>query len=109
MKHLWQTRRLYFYENSSAEQRRATWLELFYDLVFVGLWLVPIMVPVPWRFVLWALELIVDFATPFFVRKLTLQALPSISHIPERLGLLVIIVLGESMVAVVRGVVNYLP
>jgi low temperature requirement protein LtrA len=36
MKHLWRTRQLYTYEDSSVERRRATWLELFYDLVFVA-------------------------------------------------------------------------
>lgn len=223
MKHLWRTRQLYTYEDSSVEYRRATWLELFYDLVFVAaiaelsgnlnrnvsllgfcefvalfipvwwcwvgttfyatrfdmedigdrlltllqmalvvplavnvhqglerssvgfaicysamrcvlviqyliagyqavgarhltvryaqgfgigaaLWLVSILIPVPWRFALWTLGLIVDFATPFSMRQLMTQAPPSISHISERLGLFIIIVLGESVVAVVRGV-----
>jgi low temperature requirement protein LtrA len=72
--------------------------------ISVTLWLVSVFVPVPWRFGLWALGLIIDLCTPLTAGKLATQLPPSISHIPERLGLFTIIVLGESVAAVVRGV-----
>lgn len=72
--------------------------------ISVVLWILSIFVPIPWRFGFWIVGLIIDFATPLTAGRLMVQLPPSISHIPERLGLFTIIVLGESVVAVVRGV-----
>lgn len=72
--------------------------------ISVVLWVASIFVPIPWRFGLWIVGLIIDFATPLTAGRWMAQLPPSISHIPERLGLFTIIVLGESVVAVVRGV-----
>lgn len=72
----------------------------------VALWLVSIFVPIPWRFVLWILGLILDFSIPLGTGNLATKIPPDVSHIPERLGLFTIIVLGESIVAVVRGVAD---
>jgi len=69
-----------------------------------GLWLVSVMVPVPWRYGIWALGMGVDLVTPWLVGKLHEQFPPHLSHVPERLGLFTIIVLGESILAVVRGI-----
>lgn len=68
------------------------------------LWIVSAFVPIPGRFVLWALGVIIDFATPLLARKLQLQLPPHPSHLPERMGLFTIIVLGEAIIAVVNGV-----
>ncbi|MEW6497372.1 MAG: low temperature requirement protein A [Cyanobacteriota bacterium] len=72
--------------------------------ISVVLWILSIFVPIPWRFGFWIVGLIIDFATPLTAGRFMVQLPPSISHIPERLGLFTIIVLGESVVAVVRGV-----
>lgn len=72
--------------------------------IAAAIWLVSVFVPAPWRFVLWVLGLIVDFGTPFTAGRLVARVPPSFSHIPERLGLFTIIVLGEGVIAVVRGV-----
>jgi low temperature requirement protein LtrA len=66
--------------------------------------LVSIFVPAPWRFWLWALGLLIDLATPVVAQKHVLKAPPNIPHITERLGLFVIIVLGESFWAVIQSV-----
>mgnify|MGYP001795389492 CR=1 FL=1 len=68
------------------------------------LWLISVFLPPPWRFVLWTLGLILDFLIPLGTGQLATKIPPDISHVPERLGLFTIIVLGESIVAVVRGV-----
>jgi len=68
------------------------------------IWLVSVFVPAPWRFGLWILALIIDFGTPLTAGKLVAKVPPSFSHVPERLGLFTIIVLGEAVIAVVRGV-----
>ncbi|MGQ4649362.1 low temperature requirement protein A [Lyngbya aestuarii] len=70
----------------------------------VALWLLSVFVPVPWRFALWAVGMVVDLATPLYLGRWVAQIPPSFSHVPERLGLFTIIVLGESIAAVVRGV-----
>ncbi|MEA5574988.1 low temperature requirement protein A [Anabaena sp. UHCC 0451] len=67
-------------------------------------WLVSLFVPIPWRFGCWALGLIVEFITPIGTGDLAVKIPPNMSHVPERMGLFTIIVLGESVAAVVRGV-----
>lgn len=56
------------------------------------------------QFILWGISLTIELATPWYVwvRKDPLTSV-SASHIPERLGLFTIIVLGESLFADVRG------
>ncbi|MFQ5947570.1 MAG: low temperature requirement protein A [Acidimicrobiia bacterium] len=68
-----------------------------------GFWLASILVPPPGRFVLWGVGLTISFATPYLVRKLQAKAPLSESHLPERFGLFTILVLGESIAAVVAG------
>ncbi len=73
-------------------------------LIFISsLW-----VDAPLRFGLWAIALGCDLFTPL----LTLQkqrSLPSfsLSKLPERLGLFVLIVIGETLVGVIRGVARH--
>ncbi|MFB2921436.1 low temperature requirement protein A [Aerosakkonema funiforme] len=70
----------------------------------VAIWLLSIFVPPPWRFALWILALIIDFGTPLTAGKLVAKIPPSFSHVPERVGLFTIIVLGEAVIGVVRAV-----
>ncbi|MDQ3847841.1 MAG: low temperature requirement protein A [Thermoproteota archaeon] len=69
-------------------------------------WIISAFIPPPFRFVLWAIGLAIDFATPMTAGRLHSQFAPHISHLPERLGLFIIIVLGESVLEVVAGVQN---
>jgi low temperature requirement protein LtrA len=71
------------------------------------LWLISIWVPDPWRFVLWGIGLVIDFATPFLMRKAQARVPLSVSHLPERFGLFTILVLGESIAAVVAGLSEF--
>jgi low temperature requirement protein LtrA len=66
-------------------------------------WIISAFIPPPFRFVLWGIGLVIDFATPITARRLP-QFAPHISHLPERMGLFTIIVLGESIIGVVAGV-----
>lgn len=68
------------------------------------LWLLSAFVPIPQRFVLWGLGLLIDFATPLTAKRLQQGLLPHPEHLPERFGLFTIIVLGEAIIAVVDGV-----
>ena len=69
-----------------------------------AMWLLSAFVPAPWRFVLWAVGLIVDIGTPLFAGRLHARFAPDLSHLPERFGLFTVVVLGESIVAVANGV-----
>jgi low temperature requirement protein LtrA len=63
-----------------------------------------IFVPPPQRFILWGIGLLLDIATPLSAyRQQALLPKFSSSKLPERFGLFLIIVLGESVVAVVQG------
>jgi low temperature requirement protein LtrA len=68
------------------------------------IWLVSAFVPViETRFVLWVIGLIVDFATPITAGKLHSRFAPDISHLPERMGLFTLIVLGEAIAGIITG------
>ena len=68
------------------------------------LWLLSIAVPEPIRFWLWAIALLIEVSngpiTYLTIRKVPTQK----SHMDERFGLFVIIVLGEAIIAVATGV-----
>jgi low temperature requirement protein LtrA len=68
-----------------------------------ALWLASIVVPEPYRFWLWLVAFAVDLATPYILRRAQAAAPLDVSHLPERLGLFTILVLGESIVAVTVG------
>jgi low temperature requirement protein LtrA len=66
-------------------------------------WLASVFVPDPARFAVWAVALAIDLATPWVVRRQQATVPLDESHLPERFGLFVILVLGESLAAVVAG------
>ncbi|WP_248962175.1 low temperature requirement protein A [Sphaerisporangium perillae] len=68
-----------------------------------ALWLLSVAVPAPWHLALWALALVVEIATPFMAYLSVASPPAHASHLPERLGLFTLIVLGESVIAVAWG------
>jgi low temperature requirement protein LtrA len=70
----------------------------------ISFWLISVIVPPPWRFVLWAVGLAIDIATPLSASALAQLFPPHPEHLPERFGLFTIIVLGEAITRVVNGV-----
>jgi low temperature requirement protein LtrA len=70
----------------------------------VVVWLASLLLPEPQRYWLWALALVVEIGSPFVGWRLIPAAPVDPRHAPERIGLLTIIVLGESVFAVVLGV-----
>ncbi len=73
----------------------------------VGFFYLSCLVPPPLRFLFWGLGLTIDMLTPTTTLKLQ-EKLPtfSSSKLPERYGLFIIIVLGESVVGVVSGLAD---
>lgn len=70
------------------------------------LWTAAIFVPDGTRFALWAVALGIDLATPWVMRREQAKVPLDVSHLPERFGLFTILVLGESISAVVTGMAH---
>lgn len=68
-----------------------------------ALWAISIFVPESARFSLWSAALVIDLATPWFMRREQARVPLDVSHLPERFGLFTILVLGESIAATVVG------
>ena len=80
----------------------AGWFIVTFGLA-VCIWLVSLPVPVPWKYVFWAVALAIEHVVPIRAWRL-LEGVPvHPRHIPERYGLLIIIVLGEAVIGVVLG------
>lgn len=58
------------------------------------------------RVALWAVALAIDLATPWVMRQEQARVPLDVSHLPERFGLFTILVLGESIAAVVMGLAH---
>jgi low temperature requirement protein LtrA len=87
----------------------------FTFLITSVLFLISIFIPAPWRFVLWVLALLIDLALVSLLwthpneaiqKEINRIVLISPSAV-ERFGLFTIIVLGEVVAGVVRGVAEY--
>jgi low temperature requirement protein LtrA len=69
-----------------------------------ALWAVSAAVSEPARYAVWALAFVIEAATPALAGERLVRAPPiHATHLPERFGLFVIIVLGEAIVAVGAG------
>jgi low temperature requirement protein LtrA len=68
------------------------------------LWAISVFFEPKIMFALWGLGLTIDFLTPILSRTLLTQASVHRSHLPERTGLLFIIVLGESLLVLVNTI-----
>ncbi|MBF0591136.1 MAG: low temperature requirement protein A [Nitrospirae bacterium] len=72
--------------------------------IAAAIWFVSVFLPVPYSFILWGIAIIVDYATPLIMGNVQVEFPPHLMHLPERFGLFIIIVLGESIAGVVRGI-----
>jgi low temperature requirement protein LtrA len=68
------------------------------------LWLASsLLLPGP-RLATWAVAFLIDLATPWVAVNHSVRTPPHPAHLPERFGLFTLILLGESLVAVMRGI-----
>ena len=86
-----------------AETRRLVGGYLVGFGIAAALWTASIFAPEPARFALWAVALTIDLATPWVMRRQQAAVPLDVSHLPERFGLFTILVLGESLAAVMAG------
>jgi low temperature requirement protein LtrA len=68
------------------------------------LWFGAALLDTPMRFYIWGIALAIDLATPMFSLHHTHKLPPDSAHIPERHGLFTIILIGESVTSVMRGI-----
>jgi low temperature requirement protein LtrA len=68
-----------------------------------ALWLGSAFVDAPARFFVWALALVIDVGTPLLSTRHLVNVPHDAAHLPERYGLFSIILIGESMAAVMAG------
>jgi low temperature requirement protein LtrA len=69
-----------------------------------AIWLASALVPAPARFWLWAVAFLVDLGTPWIAVHHMINVPHNEHHLPERFGLFTIIVFGEAIVAVMKGI-----
>ena len=69
-----------------------------------ALWFVSAVVPPSARLALWMAALAIDLATPWTAAGQHVRTPPHPAHLPERFGLFTLILLGESLVAVMKGI-----
>ena len=67
------------------------------------LWLASAFTEAPARFVLWTIAMAIDLGTPWSAVDHSAKVPPDAAHLPERFGLFTLILLGESVVAVMEG------
>jgi low temperature requirement protein LtrA len=70
----------------------------------VLIWSVSLAFDKPWAYLVWGIALAVELVAPIPAWRLLRDAPVDRRHLPERFGLLTLIVLGESVLAVVLGV-----
>jgi low temperature requirement protein LtrA len=72
----------------------------------VLLWLGALLFPPPLRYYLWAYSIAIELAGPILGARSLASAPVHPSHLPERFGLLALIVLGEGVVSIAATIAN---
>jgi low temperature requirement protein LtrA len=86
------------------EARPTVRVYLFTVGLSAALWAVSLVVPSPARYVVWAIAVLMSAAGPVLATLRSDKFPLHIEHLPERFGLLVILVLGEAVGSAARGV-----
>ena len=90
-----------------STKRRMTgvpwWRPVLYSLVPAGLWVASVWVAPPWQYVLWGLAVAIEIVLLSFLgsQQSWLRQALDVDHLVERVGLLVVIVFGESILAII--------
>jgi low temperature requirement protein LtrA len=71
------------------------------------LWLISAFFEPPVRYWLWLVSAFLDFATPWLAARHLEKAPPDANHLPERFSLFTIILIGEFVAAVMRGIKSH--
>ena len=90
------------YRDVEVARPVARWFLLMFGIAVVD-WLISLALPVPWKYALWAVALAFEHVAPISAWRMLRGVPVHPRHIPERFGLLIIIVLGEGVLGVVLG------
>jgi low temperature requirement protein LtrA len=90
------------YRNVEVARPVAGWFIFMFGIAVVD-WLISLAVPAPWKYVLWGIALLLEHVAPIRAWRMLRGVPVHPRHIPERFGLLIIIVLGEGVLGVVLG------
>jgi len=73
------------------------------------LWLASLALPTPWRFGIWGVAMVVELLIPLYpaMRRMQHRWPIDLHHLQERFALLTLIVLGESFIKVIAGLVGH--
>ena len=79
------------------------WRSMLYSVVPASLWLFSIWVAPPWQYALWAIAVAIEILLLSFLggQRPWLRETLDVDHLVERVGLLVVIVLGESILTLI--------
>src|SRR5215217_3401686 len=101
----WICTALYLRAGHSLEiGRRLARLQVTMSALATCIWLGALLLPDPWRYVVWASSLAGEASVAVISRR-TLAAAPlTRDHVPERFGLFTLIVLGEAVASVAAGI-----
>lgn len=79
------------------------WRPILYSVVPASLWLISINVGPPWQYVLWAAAVAMEIVILSFLGRAQewLNRALNVEHLSERVGLLVVIVFGESILTII--------
>ena len=85
------------------------WRPLAYNLGTAALWLISLLLPVPWRYWIWALAVVAEVFLLAWRRGFSFDVYERIAipHLLERIGLFIVIVLGEAVYLVVTGLAEH--
>jgi low temperature requirement protein LtrA len=72
--------------------------------IAAAIWLMSALIPAPSRYVFWVIAFAIDLGTPWGAVRHSAAVPPDAAHLPERFGLFTLILLGESVVAVMHGI-----
>lgn len=79
------------------------WQPLLYSVLPASIWIVSIWIAQPWQYVLWAVAVAIEIVQLSFLgrRRKWLNQAFDVEHLSERVGLLIVIVFGESILTII--------
>ena len=79
---------------------------IFFYIVIIALWLLSLLFTHQLHYSLWGFTILLEIITPISSKKILLKQEAQVSsiHLPERFGLFTLIVLGETIANLIRGI-----
>jgi low temperature requirement protein LtrA len=69
-----------------------------------AVWLVSAATPAPWRYTVWSVAAAIEIVAAVRAARFVPALPPNAHHLPERFGLFTLILIGESIIAIMKGI-----